>query len=211
MSTNALDFFNKNQKWQKEINLLRSIILECLETETIKWRVPVYMYKEANIVIITVLKDYFALGFFKGVLLQDTAQLLISPGENSQSIKLFKFTDIQQITSIKEIIKAYIFEAIEIEKAGLKVELTKSQNLELLPELISFFEENLSLKIAFEKLSPGRQRAYNMYFGAPKSKKSKIDRIKKYIPRILTGKGINDCVCGLSKKMPSCDGSHKFA
>ncbi len=211
MILNADNFFGKNQKWQKEINLLREIILECLETETLKWKVPVYMYNKANIVIITVLKNYCALGFFKGVLLQDKAQLLVSPGENSQSVKMFKFTDLQQIITVKEQIKAYIFEAIEVEKAGLKVELTQSQNIQLLPELETFFKNDINLQKAFEKLSPGRQRAYNMYFGAPKSQKSKIDRIEKYIPRIISGKGINDCICGLSKKMPGCDGSHKYA
>ncbi len=203
-------FISKVQKWQQELDRLRSIILECGVIEQLKWRQPCYMFDNKNLLIITGLKDSFAISFFKGVLLKDEYNLLIKPGENSQSGRWMKFTSMKELSEKKAIIKAYIFEAIEIEKAGLKVALKKSTDLVLVPELQKKLKKMPALKKAFEALTPGRQRAYNIYFEGAKQTKTREDRIEKYVQRILNGKGILDCVCGLSKKMPTCDGSHKF-
>jgi uncharacterized protein YdeI (YjbR/CyaY-like superfamily) len=149
------------------------------------------------------------LGFFKGTLLQDEHQILSKPGENSQSVRMAKFNSLKEIVKLRSIIKAYIYEAIEVEKAGLKVELTLSKNLVLPEEFQQILNQNQRFKKAFENLTPGRQRAYNLYFSAPKQSATRTSRVEKYVQQILNGKGINDCTCGLSKKMPQCDGSHK--
>lgn len=203
------DYITKASKWKAEIILLRSILLDCDLSETLKWKTPCFLFKNNNIVLIGAFKDYLALSFFKGVLLSDTDQILKSPGENSQSVKLIRFTSEKEIRDLTSTIKAYIYEAIEVEKAQLKVPLQDNTKLELIEELIQKLDENPDLKTAFEKLTPGRQRGYNIYFSAAKQSSTRISRIEKYAPRILSGKGFHDCVCGLSNKMPSCDGSHK--
>jgi uncharacterized protein YdeI (YjbR/CyaY-like superfamily) len=142
-------------------------------------------------------------------LLQDNNSLLSKPGENSQAMRFLKFTNVKEIQELKSVIKNYIYEAIEIEKAGLKVVFKSNTELELAEEFQIILDKNPALNTAFKALTPGRQRAYNLYFSAPKQSKTRQSRIENYIPRILNGKGINDCVCGMSKKMPSCDGSHK--
>jgi uncharacterized protein YdeI (YjbR/CyaY-like superfamily) len=203
-------YFNRLEKWQKELEQLREIILDCGLNEELKWGVPTYTYKKNNILLLGGFKEYFALSFFKGVLLNDSEAVLRKPGENSQSTRMFKFKESQQVETLKLIIKAYIFEAIEIEKAGLKVDLSESKILVFPEELLLKFQENPAFQRAFEALTIGRQRAYNMFFSAAKQTQSRMARIEKYTQRILDKKGINDCVCGLSKKMPGCDGSHKF-
>lgn len=203
------DYITKASKWKAEIILLRSVLLDCDLSETLKWKTPCFLFKNNNIVLIGAFKDYLALSFFKGVLLSDTDQILKSPGENSQSVKLIRFTSEKEIRDLTSTIKAYIYEAIEVEKAQLKVPLQDNTKLELIEELIQKLDENPDLKTAFEKLTPGRQRGYNIYFSAAKQSSTRISRIEKYAPRILSGKGFHDCVCGLSNKMPSCDGSHK--
>lgn len=210
MNPKVDDYFNNLEKWQKEQEALRSIVLDCGLSEELKWGVPTYTFQKTNIVIIGGFKEYFALSFFKGVLLNDTDGLLTKPGENSQSVKMFKFTEIKEIEKIKPTIKAYIFEAIEIEKAGLKVDLSGSKVLVFPDELLQKFEIDPLFKQAFEALTIGRQRAYNMFFSAAKQASSRTARIEKYTQRILIGKGLNDCTCGFSKKMPGCDGSHKY-
>ena len=210
MNPKVDDYFNNLEKWQKEQEALRSIVLDCGLSEELKWGVPTYTFQKTNIVIIGGFKEYFALSFFKGVLLNDTDGLLTKPGENSQTVKMFKFTEIKEIEKIKPTIKAYIFEAIEIEKAGLKVDLSGSKVLVFPDELLQKFEESPAFKEAFEALTIGRQRAYNMFFSAAKQASSRTARIEKYTQRILIGKGLNDCTCGFSKKMPGCDGSHKY-
>lgn len=189
---------------------LRLLLLDCGLTEEFKWRNPCYSFQGNNVVLIGSFKEYCALSFFKGTLLQDSNGLLSKPGENSQAVRFFKFTNLEEIIEQKSIIKAYIYEAIEIEKAGLKVIFKSNTELELVAELQIALDKNPSLKIAFKALTPGRQRAYNLYFSAAKQSKTRETRIENYIPRILNGKGINDCTCGLSKKMPNCDGSHKY-
>jgi uncharacterized protein YdeI (YjbR/CyaY-like superfamily) len=210
MNPKVDDFINNATKWQPEIKQLRLLLLDCGLTEEFKWRNPCYTFQGNNAVLIGGFKEYCTLSFFKGTLLQDSSGLLSKPGENSQAMRFFKFTNLQEIIEQQSIIKAYIYEAIEIEKVGLKVIFKSNKELELVEELQVALDKNPALKKAFHALTPGRQRAYNMYFSEAKQSKTREIRIEKYTPRILTGKGINDCICGLSKKMPNCDGSHKY-
>ena len=203
-------FISDAKKWQAEIEHLRQLLLDCGLTEEFKWRTPCYSFQGNNVVIIGCFKNYCTLSFFKGALLQDSHKVLSKPGENSQAVRFFKFTNLEEITEQKPTIKAYIFEAIEIEKAGLKVAFKSNTELEWVAELQMALDKNPALKTAFNALTPGRQRAYNLYFSEAKQPKTRETRIEKYTQRILDRKGINDCICGLSKKMPGCDGSHKF-
>lgn len=215
MNSKVDHFFNEPSQWQNEYKKLRTIVLSCGLNEDLKWGQPCYTYHnvkkgkgQVNVLIIAGFKDFCALSFLKGVLLNDSQGLLQKPGENSHSVRYLKFTDADQITKAESIIKSYIYEAIEIERAGLVVEQKK--NREPKPEeLIQRFQENTSLKIAFERLTPSKQRGYILYFSAPKQSKTRFSRIDQYTQRILNGKGFHDCVCGLSKRMPTCDGSHK--
>lgn len=202
-------FIHKQKNWQVELEHLRQILLDSKLTETIKWGKPCYMFNEGNIAIIYSLKDSCAIGFMKGALLTDPNNILLKPGENSNHGRWVKFTTLQEIKKLKPIIKAYIKEAIAIENAGLKIE--KNTAALIYPEELEIiFAENKTLHKAFHALTPGRQRGYNLYFTAAAQSKTRTSRIEQYTQRILNGKGINDCVCGLSKRMPQCDGSHKF-
>lgn len=204
------EYIAKAKKWQAEMEELRKIILDCGLTEELKWRAPCYTYKGKNMVMIAPFKDCCALSFIKGVLLADTYNLLVSPGVNSQSVRFAKFTTVADIKKNKVNLKAYIFEAIVAEDAGLKVDFKESTDLVFPEELLDIFAKNRELKKAFEALTPGRQRAYNMHFSAAKQSQTRMSRIENNMPRIIAGKGLNDCVCGLSKRMPYCDGSHKL-
>lgn len=210
MNPKVDDFLSKTKKWQQELTLLRAIILECGLDEDFKWMHPCYTVKGSNIVLIHGFKEYCALLFMKGVLLKDTENLLIQQTENVQSGRQIRFTNAQQIMDMKPILKAYIFEAVEVEKLGLKVDFKKSTDLTYPEELQNKLAENKAFKIAFEALTPGRQRAYNLYFSAPKQAKTRETRIEKYTQQILDGIGFNDCTCGFTKKKPNCDGSHKY-
>jgi uncharacterized protein YdeI (YjbR/CyaY-like superfamily) len=210
MNPNVDDFINNATKWQPEIKQLRLLLLDCGLTEEFKWRIPCYCFQGNNVVLIGSFKEYCTLSFFKGILLQDSNGILSKPGENSQSMRFFKFTNLEQIIEQQSIIKAYVYGAIVIEKAGLKVIFKTNTELDLVAELQIAFDKNPALKTAFNALTPGRQRAYNLYFSEAKQSKTRDTRIEKYTQRILNGKGINDCICGLSKKMPNCDGSHKY-
>ncbi|HCD34139.1 MAG TPA: hypothetical protein DER01_17140 [Phycisphaerales bacterium] len=202
-------FLRKAKLWQEELTQLRAILLDCQLTEDVKWRQPCYMFEQSNIAILGGFKEYCALSFFKGALLKDPNGILTQPGENTQAARLIRFTSVQQIIECKHIIKAYILQAIEVEKAGLKVELKKDDALDIPDELKTQFDQNPALKTAFNKLTPGRQRGYLLFITAVKQSKTRTARIEKYTPQILDDKGFNDCTCGLSKKMPNCDGSHK--
>ncbi|KJD32077.1 hypothetical protein PK35_11605 [Tamlana nanhaiensis] len=181
----------KIHTWQRELQLLRHIVLQCGLTETCKWGVPCYTFNGKNVLNITALKNYCAIGFFKGALLADEKQLLEKPGENSQAVRLFKFTNLDDIKSIEADIKAYIFEAIEAEKAGLQIEFKK--NPEPIPEeLEAKFEDDPYFKSAFKSLTPGRQRGYILYFSQPKQAKTRTARIEKCTPLILSGIGLHD-------------------
>ena len=185
-------YFDKAKKWQKELEKLRIIILDCQLTEELKWGVPCYMFQKSNIVLIHTFKEYCAILFFKGALLNDTLGILIQQTENTQSTRQIRFTKTTEIIEQESIIKAYIFEAVEVEKAGLKVDLKKDTELQFTDELKNKFAKNAQLKTAFNALTPGRQRGYNLYFSAPKQSKTRESRIEKYTQQILNGKGLND-------------------
>lgn len=203
-------FLSKADQWQEEMAELRTILLDCDLTEEWKWRSPCYTFQGSNIAIIGGFKTHCVLSFFKGALLQDPEGILEKPGENSQAARVIRFTSKREIQEKESSLQAYIFEAIEVEKAGLSVDFKEKNELVLVEELLHKFEELPAFKTAFEALTPGRQRGYNLFFSAGKQSQTRTARIEKYIERILDGKGINDCVCGLSNKMPSCDGSHKY-
>lgn len=185
-------YFNKAEKWQKELELLRSLVLDCGLTEELKWGVPCYTFQKGNVLLLHVFKEYCAILFIKGALLRDTNGILVQQTENVQAGRQIRFTSLQQIIEQKPILRAYIFEAIEVEKAGLKVELKKPTELVYPEEFQRRLDEDPALKIAFEALTPGRQRAYNLYFSAPKQVKTRESRIEKYMPQILNGKGLTD-------------------
>ena len=177
--------------WQKELAALRAIVLDCGLTEELKWGVPCYTFQDCNIAIVSAFKAYCSISFFKGVLLQDAHGILVQQGEHSQAARLIKFTNIQQIIAQESTLKTYIYEAIEVEKAGLKVEFKK--NPEPIPEEFQRkLDEIPTLKAAFEALTPGRQRGYILYFSQPKQAKSREARVEKCVPRIFQGKGLNE-------------------
>lgn len=185
-------YFNKTQKWQEEIAKLRAIVLECGLIEELKWGVPCYQFEESNIVLIHVFKEYCAYLFFKGVLLNDAEGILIQQTKNVQSARQIRFTNTKDISKLKPILKAYIFEAIEVEKAGLKVELKAPSEFMVAEEFQHKLNEMPSLKKAFKALTPGRQRAYLLHFSAPKQAKTRESRVEKCIELIMNGKGLND-------------------
>lgn len=210
MNPKVDEFIAKAKKWQPEMHALRAILLDCGLEEELKWKQPCYTYKNTNMAIIAAFKDSICLSFLKGVLLNDSENILVSPGENSQSVRFAKFTNAEEIRANKATLTAYLYEAIELEKAGIKVELKKPSDLELVEELEEILAKNKKLKTAFEALTSGRQRAYNLHFSAAKQSTTRISRIEKLTDRILAGYGINDCTCGHSKRKPNCDGSHKY-
>lgn len=203
-------YFKNAKKWQQELALLRTIVNDCGLTEDYKWRAPCYTLKDKNVVMLGTLKNACLISFIKGALLKDKAQILKKPGENTQAGRVIYFENIGEIDAVKKLLKRYIFDAIEIEKAGLKVKLKKPDTLQLPEELEVQFNLKPKLKSAFKALTPGRQKGYVLYFNGAKQSKTRTARIEKYTSRILDNKGFHDCVCGMSKKMPNCDGSHKF-
>lgn len=192
MNSKADFYFAKGKKWQEEITALRAIVLGCGLNEELKWGCPCYTFQNSNIVLIHVFKEYCALLFFKGVLLKDTQKILIQQTKNVQVARQIRFTGIKEIVKQKAQLKAYIYEAIEVEKAGLKVELKKTAAFNTPEEFQNRLKKNAALKKAFDALTPGRQRAYLLYFDAAKQSKTRESRIEKSIPDILAGKGIND-------------------
>jgi len=185
-------YFSKAKKWQKELEQLRTIVLDCGLTEELKWGCPCYTFQKSNIVLIHVFKEYCALLFFKGALLNDTNGILIQQTKNVQAARQIRFTSVREITGMKTILKAYIFEAIEVEKAGLKVKLKKTSAFTMAEEFKNKLDKKPALKTAFEALTPGRQRAYLLYFSAPKQSKTRESRVEKSMKQILKGKGLND-------------------
>lgn len=209
MNANVDDYLNHLGQWQKELMQLRQVLLATDLTEEWKWKQPCYTFDKKNVAIISPFKNYCALSFFKGVLLKDPNKMLVAPGKDSQTSRMFKFTQVDEIVELTPIIKAYIEEAIEIEKSGLQVVMKKTEEFAVPEELAQIFIEMPEFKEAFYQLTPGRQRGYLLNFAAAKQSKTRTARIEKYMDRIFDGKGIHDCVCGLSKRMPTCDGSHK--
>jgi uncharacterized protein YdeI (YjbR/CyaY-like superfamily) len=185
-------YFNKTEKWQEEIRKLRMIVLACGLMEELKWGVPCYTFGKSNILLIHIFKGYCALLFFKGALLKDTYGILIQQTENTQAARQIRFTNTGEIIQKEAILKAYIYEAIEVEKAGLKVNYKKAAALSIPEEFGTKLDKLPALKTAFNALTPGRQRAYILYFSAPKQSKTRQARVDKYILPILDGKGLND-------------------
>lgn len=185
-------FFKKAERWQKELEKLRAIVLDAPLTEVLKWGAPCYALEGSNIVLIHAFKEYCALLFFKGALLKDSKGILIQQTKNVQAARQMRFTSVREIVELKSTIKAYIYEAIEVEKAGLKVKLKKTTEFEMPAEFKRKLNESPALKTAFRALTPGRQRAYLLHFSAPKQSKTRDARIAKCMGQILKGKGLND-------------------
>lgn len=188
-----VDFFFEDAKhWQKEFKKLRTIALDTGLEEELKWGCPCYTYRGKNVVLIHGFKEYCALLFFKGALLNDTQNILIRQSENVQAARQIRFTSHEEITNLEKAIKTYIYEAVEVEKSGLQVKMKKTKDFEIAEEFQARLDKNPTLKEAFEALTPGRQRAYLLYFSSAKQTKTRESRIEKYIPQIMAGKGLND-------------------
>jgi uncharacterized protein YdeI (YjbR/CyaY-like superfamily) len=204
------EFLNNAIKWQAELKKLRSIALDCLLVEDFKWKQPCYTHQNKNIVLIHGFKEYCALLFMKGSLLQDAAGILIQQTENVQSGRQIRFNNLAEITQLEPILKAYIFEATEVEKTGLKVESKTNTELVFPQEFEEMMSKDDLFKQAFFALTLGRQRGYHLFFTGAKQSKTIVARIENSRQHILDGFGLNDCTCGMSKRMPACDGSHKY-
>nr|WP_201712800.1 YdeI family protein [Rossellomorea arthrocnemi] len=186
------EYISRAKKWKEETERLRSIILDCDLTEEFKWMHPCYTFENKNVVLIHGFKEYCALLFHKGALLKDSHGILIQQTENVQAARQIRFTSSQEIIEMKPILRDYIQEAIEVEKAGLEVELKKTEEYSIPEELQQKFDELPELKTAFEALTPGRQRAYILYISKAKQSKTRESRVEKYVQHILDGKGLND-------------------
>jgi uncharacterized protein YdeI (YjbR/CyaY-like superfamily) len=184
-------FFAEAKQWRDELAALRAILLRCPVTEEFKWRSPCYTYQGGNVATVWGLKDACTLSFFKGVLLKDPAGILVAPGENSRSVRVAKFTSLADIVDATATLRNYVDEAVEVERAGLKVEL-QNDDLELPAELTDRLDADPALKAAFEALTPGRRRGYALYFSQPKQSRTRTTRIDKSAARILGGKGLHD-------------------
>lgn len=185
-------YFDKNEKWQKEIEKMRTIALDCGLDEKLKWGCPCYTHNDSNIVLIHVFKDYCAFLFFKGALLNDPSGILIQQTKNVQAARQVRFTNIKEIVKLEKAVKAYIYEAIEVEKAGLQVKMKKTKEFDMPEEFEKKLNKSAALKKAFYALTPGRQRGYLLYFSSAKQAKTREERIAKYSKQILAGKGLED-------------------
>lgn len=185
-------YFDKAEKWQKETEKLREIVLDCGLEEELKWGCPCYTYRDGNVVLIHVFKEYCALLFFKGALLNDPEAILIQQTENVQAARQMRFTNAREIAKMEKVIKAYIYEAIEVEKAGLQVKYKKTSEYKIPEEFQKKLDKMPALRTAFDKLTPGRQRGYLFYFSQPKLSKTRETRVEKYLKQILKGKGLDD-------------------
>jgi Uncharacterized protein conserved in bacteria len=185
-------YFKKANKWQQELNKLRHIILDCHLTEELKWGVPCYTYNDSNVILIHDFKDYCAVLFPKGALLKDPKKILIQQTKNVQAVRQVRFTSMADVEKLETVLKDYVYKAVEIEEAGLKVELKKTEDYEVPEELQQALAKNKKLKTAFEALTPGRQRAYIFNISSAKQAKTREARVEKYTPQILAGKGLDD-------------------
>ena len=210
MNSKVDKYLENVNRWQNELKKLRTIILDCGLTEEFKWMHPCYTYQKKNIVLIHGFKAYCALLFHKGALLKDTNHLLVQQTENVQAARQFRFTNAMEIEKLEPTIKTYIFEAIGIEKAGLQIKMKQASDFDIPDELQQKFEKNPDFQDAFEALTTGRQKGYVLYFSKPKQSKTRTARIDQYTERIMNGKGLRDCICGHSKRLPNCDGSHRY-
>jgi uncharacterized protein YdeI (YjbR/CyaY-like superfamily) len=192
-SNSKVDAFIANaKKWKEELKKLRAILLDSELTEEFKWSQPCYTFQGKNVIVISGMKESCAFAFFKGALLKDVHGVLTRPGQHSQSTRWIKFTSVREIAEMKSVLKAYIREAIEVEKAGLKVKLKKTSDLKFPEELQIMLDEFPDFRTAFEALTPGRQRAYIYHFSAPRQSKTRESRVRKFMPHILNGKGLLD-------------------
>ncbi len=189
---NVVAFIANAKNWQPELTKLRAILLDSELTEDFKWRQPCYTFQGKNVIVLGPMKDSCAFAFFKGALLKDVHGVLTRPGQHSQSTRWIRFTSVREIAEMKSVLKAYIREAIEIEKSGLKVKLKKTSDLKIPEEFQLMLDEFPNFKKAFEALTPGRQRAYIYHFSAPKQSKTRETRVRKFMPHILKGKGLLD-------------------
>lgn len=185
-------YFSKSKKWLKELELLRKIVLDCGLTEELKWGVPCYTFQESNVVLIHTFKEYCALLFFKGALLKDPSDILVQQTKNVQAARQIRFINDREIIEMVKTLKAYIYDAIEVEKSGLKVDLKKTKEFTMPEEFKNKLDKMPGLKIAFHALTPGRQRGYLLHFSAAKQAKTRESRIEKYTQQILNGKGLED-------------------
>jgi uncharacterized protein YdeI (YjbR/CyaY-like superfamily) len=185
-------YISRSKKWQKELKKLRTVILDSPLTEELKWGVPCYTFQKSNIVLMHVFKEYCALLFIKGALLKDAHGILIQQTQNTQAGRQVRFTHVREIVEMETTLKAYIHEAIEVEKGGLKVNFKKTTEFSIPEEFQNKLDEIPALKTAFGALTPGRQRAYILYFSAPKQSKTRESRVEKSMKQILNGKGLND-------------------
>ena len=185
-------YFSKAKKWQVELEQLRMILLDCELSEELKWGVPCYTFQKSNIVLIHVFKEYCAILFFKGALLKDPKRILVQQTENVQAARQIRFSNFREIVKIKTILKAYVNEAIEVKKTGLKVSLKKTTEFNIPIEFQNKLDKIATLKTAFNALTPGRQRGYMLHFSAPKQSKTRASRVEKCMQQILNGKGLND-------------------
>jgi uncharacterized protein YdeI (YjbR/CyaY-like superfamily) len=185
-------YFSKAKKWQEELEQLRTIALDCGLTEELKWGCPCYTFQKSNIVLIHVFKEYCAFLFFKGVLLNDAHGILVQQTKNVQSARQARFTNVGEIIDLKATLKAYIYEAIEVEKAGFQVDFKKTEEFTIAEEFQYKLDRIPALKAAFEALAPGRQKGYLLYFSQAKQSKTREARVEKYMPQILDGKGLDD-------------------
>jgi len=185
-------YISRAKHWREEFEKLRAIVSDCGLTEELKWGCPCYTFQKSNIVLIHGFKEYCALLFFKGALLKDKDRLLIQQTENVQAARQIRFTNVREIVKLKTTLKAYLDEAIAVEKAGLKVNYRKTSEFKMPEEFQDKLDKMPALKTAFDALTPGRQRAYKLYFSAPKQSQTRASRVEKYVPQILKGKGLND-------------------
>jgi uncharacterized protein YdeI (YjbR/CyaY-like superfamily) len=192
MNPKVDEFLSKTQKWQEEFITLRRIVLDCQLTEELKWGVPCYTFQNSNVVLMHGFKEYCALLFVKGALLKDAMGILITQTENTQAARQLRFTSVEEIEELEPILKTYLNQAIEIEKSGLKVDFKKTAEYKIPEEFQKKLDEIPALKAAFEALTPGRQRAYLLYFSGAKQAKTREARVEKYMEQILNGKGLDD-------------------
>ncbi|HTF17155.1 MAG TPA: DUF1801 domain-containing protein [Chryseolinea sp.] len=192
MNSKADFYFRKSEKWHKELAPLRTIVLACGLTEELKWGVPCYTFGESNIVLIHVFKEYCALLFFKGALLKDADGILVQQTKNVQAARQIRFTNVREIVGAKALIKAYVKEAMEVEKSGLTVKLKKATEFDIPEEFQNKLDDIPALKAAFYALTPGRQRGYILHFSSAKQAKTREARVEKYRQHILDGKGLDD-------------------
>ena len=206
---NVDQYLNDQAVWQETLGALVDLLRQEDLEEVVKWSTPIYMYRGTNIIGLGAFKNHCTLSFFNGALMADPQGLLTKPGENTQAGRWIKFTHTEEVHKLAPILEAYIQEAMDIERAGLKVEMKTVDDYAIPAELQAELDKDTDFQSSWDALTPGRRRAYILFIDGAKQSATKTDRVLKYRPRILKGKGMNDCICGLSKRMPNCDGSHK--